>query len=145
MRPRWRRAAIGLSVSSAGVALLQALPLCPLANLTGWPCPGCGLTRASIALLHGDVAGALAIQPLTPIIVPLLGVFAGGAWLGYVRTGEPTPPWTRAHPGVQRLLEATAALVSVALIALWLARFAGLFGGPVPVHARWLEAVLALR
>jgi hypothetical protein len=142
---RWRRGFFGLGAALIGGTLLSALPLCPLANITGWPCPSCGLTRATVALLHGDLGQSLALQPLTPLVLALLCAFGGGAWLGYVRTGELVPPWSGTHPRIQRVLEIAAAGACVALVALWLARFGGLMGGPVPVQARWLEAVLALR
>ncbi len=32
---------------------------CPFRTLTGWWCPGCGLTRATHHLLRGDVTQAL--------------------------------------------------------------------------------------
>ncbi len=47
---------------------------CPIRFITGIPCPGCGMTRASIALLHLDFAKALYFHPLiflTPVIVIL--------------------------------------------------------------------------
>jgi hypothetical protein len=135
------RGVLGLGVIVCGAGVAAVLPLCPLANLTGWPCPSCGLTRAVLALVQGDVAGALALHPLALPVLMLLGVFAGGAWLGYMRTGRPVPPWNGARARPQRLLEAVAWLTCAALIALWLARFAGAFGGPVAVHARWLEAL----
>lgn len=64
----------------AGVALLYFvdpagvdwLPKCPLHQLTGWHCPGCGITRAGHALLHGDVQGALAKNPLVVVAGPFL-------------------------------------------------------------------------
>src|SRR5262245_11157188 len=40
------------------------LPKCPLHQLTGLHCPGCGSTRAAHALLHGDVPRALAMNAL---------------------------------------------------------------------------------
>ncbi len=47
-------------------------PKCPFHLLTGWHCPGCGSTRAVHALLHGDLAGALAYNALLVCAVPLL-------------------------------------------------------------------------
>ena len=37
--------------------------LCPVVVITGFPCPGCGLTRAGVRLLRLDFAGAFGIQP----------------------------------------------------------------------------------
>jgi hypothetical protein len=44
-------------------------PLCSLHALTGIPCPTCGMTRATIALLHGDFAGALKWNPLLTLVL----------------------------------------------------------------------------
>jgi hypothetical protein len=38
--------------------------LCTFKNLTGLPCPGCGLVRSVTALVHGDVSGSLAYHRL---------------------------------------------------------------------------------
>ena len=38
--------------------------LCPLKLLTGLPCPTCGLTRGTLALLSGHVLKAWALNPL---------------------------------------------------------------------------------
>ena len=49
------------------------LPRCPLYSLTGFACPGCGLTRGFHALLHGDIATALDYNALLPFFGLLLG------------------------------------------------------------------------
>lgn len=37
---------------------------CFIRNITGLPCPGCGLTRGLFAALGGDLAGAFRMHPL---------------------------------------------------------------------------------
>ena len=48
-------------------------PVCPLYSLTGFACPGCGLTRGFHALLHGDVLTALDFNALIPVFVLVFG------------------------------------------------------------------------
>lgn len=50
------------------------LPPCPSLWLTGLFCPGCGTTRALHALLHGDLPGALAMNPLMVLSLPPVAV-----------------------------------------------------------------------
>ena len=70
-------AASGAAVLLGGSALVayfdptQAhfFPVCPLYSLTGFACPGCGLTRGFHALFHGDIASAIHFNALIPIWV----------------------------------------------------------------------------
>lgn len=55
------------------------LSFCPFHRMTGYPCPTCGGTRATFALARGDVFGALTLNPLVTVGVP---VFAW--WLAFV-------------------------------------------------------------
>lgn len=48
------------------------LVLCPWRRLTGTNCPGCGLTRGLMALLRGDLDHALAMHPLSPVVLALI-------------------------------------------------------------------------
>lgn len=50
--------------------------LCPMVLLTGFPCPGCGLTRAGFKVLGFDFAGAWGIHPFIFAIILLILVFA---------------------------------------------------------------------
>ncbi|HEX5099987.1 MAG TPA: DUF2752 domain-containing protein [Polyangiaceae bacterium] len=121
----------------AGVAALVALtdtPLCPTAFFLGVPCPGCGLTRATLALLRGDVHGAMHFHPLVFVLTPLFGVALGTALVEYVRGPHAhaslPPAWWTGRTG---LVLASALLVLV--VGVWALRFAGFFGGPVPVES----------
>ena len=59
------------------------LPRCPWHAVTGWPCPGCGSTRAIVHLLNGDALGALAHNPLVAsgALLFVLGGLIAPAWL----------------------------------------------------------------
>lgn len=49
--------------------------MCPVVSITGFPCPGCGLTRAGFALLRLDFARAFEIHPMIYPIAVLIMVF----------------------------------------------------------------------
>ncbi len=125
-----RRAVRLLAIGGVFVALFALrVRVCPFAIVTGHPCPGCGLTRATVALLQGHLAEALHLHPLSVVVSPLFaGMFAYNA-LVYVREGR----WAAAE-GVQgRWVSAGALVLMVLLVGVWIARFFGAFGGPVPV------------
>lgn len=48
--------------------------ICPFRMLTGLPCPGCGLTRSWVHLMHGDVGGAFAFNVFGPLTLALTAV-----------------------------------------------------------------------
>lgn len=98
MRPWWCAAGV-----AAGTAYLwvadpttgsRAFLPCPLKALTGLDCPGCGATRASWALVHGQPVRAVGYNALWCVLAALLA----WAWVLDVR-GR----WGRAwHPFVWR-------------------------------------------
>ena len=55
-------------------------PVCQFHRLTGLNCPGCGMTRALYALLHGNFSTALRDNAL--LVGGLAAVTLRGAWLG---------------------------------------------------------------
>jgi hypothetical protein len=133
---------LGCCGALIGLAVHLDFPLCPMASSLGIPCPGCGLTRATLSLLHGDVRAALHFHPLVWLLTPLFVVFtgsgvfellrapAGGAWLGSpIRFRGP-------------VFNVAAALLLALTIGVWALRFAGYFGGPAPVTTLgdWLAA-----
>ena len=112
-------------VATAGAAALaDALStgpvLCLFRAVTGVPCPGCGLTRAIARLARGDLAQAVTLHPLAP----LLAAEAVGAWglWGLVLAG-----WVRKP--AERPLLVLLWLNLAALGAVWVAR---LLAGTLP-------------
>jgi len=121
-------------VGGVALAVHVDFPLCPLAGTFGIPCPGCGLTRATLALMHGDVHAALHFHPLVWLLSPLFIAFTGAALLELMR--EPSEPGAEARPGFRwntRAVSIVATALLIVTLGVWLARFAGAFGGPVPV------------
>lgn len=47
-------------------------PGCPLLNVTGFACPGCGLTRGFHELFHGNLVAALDFNALVPVYALIL-------------------------------------------------------------------------
>jgi len=65
-------------------------PSCPFRALTGMYCPGCGTLRALHGLLHGNIAGAFMLNPLTVLILPLV-IYAFVSLVAEVLRGRPLP------------------------------------------------------
>jgi hypothetical protein len=90
---------------------------CTVREALGIPCPGCGLSRAIDALLHGHWQAALARHAFAPVILVALALIIGMALL----------PESLRRPGiaaVARLERRTGltALLLVALMLYWLTR-----------------------
>lgn len=76
-------AAAAVGMLALGVWLLRTFdpsaagslfPSCLFRDLTGWYCPGCGMTRALHALVHFDFARAVAMNVLLVAGLPLLAL-----------------------------------------------------------------------
>lgn len=122
------KAAIPLAILLA--LILSDIPLCPSKNFFGIPCPGCGLTRATEAMVMGDFATMLLMHPLAPIITPLAIYTVGRTLLvsaGLI-SGR-SKDWLVAY-----LPKAIWPILAVAVLGLWIARVAGYLGGhPDPI------------
>ena len=91
---------------------------CLLSSTTGLPCPGCGSTRALIALLKGDFTGSVRLYPLLiPSLIVILVYFA--VWL----ISEKTPRW----------MEIVLISLVILLVALYAARMLLMFPNDVPM------------
>lgn len=60
---------------------------CPFQFFFGVSCPGCGMTRAFIALLHLDIVGAFRYHPLFPLAI-LVGIYVVLEYFKIVRLPE---------------------------------------------------------
>lgn len=74
---------VALGVLATGIWLLRTFdpgaagslfPSCLFHDLTGWYCPGCGITRALHALVHFDLVRAFAMNAVLVLSLPLLAV-----------------------------------------------------------------------
>jgi hypothetical protein len=118
-----QRAVLILLGIAGGVALAWTrLPLalpatCLFRRLTGWPCPSCGLTRATCALAHGQWREA---EHFNLAAIPL--AFLGLAWLAGLMWGlwsnRPVlaPAWRRSR----RVL---AAAIVALMATAWVCHF----------------------
>jgi hypothetical protein len=80
---------------------------CAFRNLTGQPCPGCGLSRAMAALLRGDFAAAVAFHAFAPLLAACGLLLCAASLL---------PPAPR-----ERLAARVASFESRTGLAVWLA------------------------
>lgn len=67
-------------------------PVCLFHQVTGLNCPGCGMTRAMYALLHGDFLTALRDNAF--LLLVLAAAILRGLWFGLNHwRGRPTGAW----------------------------------------------------
>ena len=83
---------VGTGAAYAGlIAVLGRGLYCPFWRLTGLLCPGCGVTRMCLALLHLDLAGAWRANAALLLALPVLILLAVRLMWVYVRTGRRMP------------------------------------------------------
>jgi len=125
-----RATACALAFATVIVLLASGSVPCAFARLTHLPCPGCGSTRAMVALARGDLAGVLRSNPLAPLFTALVALLGVQALASIGRTGGLDEV---ASGRFGSRLARALVVVAILEVALWLARFGGLLGGPVPV------------
>lgn len=129
--PRERRFGFLHALGVTGVAALLVARFVPVARLpfwhcvirehTGWPCPGCGLTRALDGLAHGRFGFAFGSNPLGALGGCLL---AAAALVGVVQylfrlsLPVPVPSAREARWGRRALLLAVVANYAFVIIQI---------------------------
>ena len=103
---------------------------CTIAATLHRPCPGCGLTRATLLLAHGHLRESLAMHPLALPILACWGLFAFVTIRSTWREGV---PWFFYRERFGKAVIVATSVAYVALIVLWALREHGMFGGRVPV------------
>jgi hypothetical protein len=95
-------ASVLLPLPTSSTEQIGHLPsVCLFYNLTGLPCPGCGLTRSFVCIGHGHLRESLHWHPLGLIIYGvflLLWLRCGVYWLRGM-TLLPLPPRTASRLG----------------------------------------------
>lgn len=90
---------VAATLGVGGIVVAAALPadhiengpvLCLFRRLTGLPCPGCGLTRSWVYLMHGDLTHAFLSNPFGPLLV--LAVLALAVAVVRARIRHERPP-----------------------------------------------------
>ncbi len=82
---------------------------CPFYRLTGLQCPGCGVSRMCLALLHLDFAAAFQANAMLLALLPVGLVFCAAHAVRFVRTG----------PCALTRLEQTAVWIMAALLVIF--------------------------
>ena len=109
-----------LAAAGSVCLLLQLIfhTVCPMRLLTGFPCPGCGMTRALIAFFSGDFHAAWHYHPLFPAIP------AGMILFFYCRY---------VNPARFRIFRIYAILATAAMLAVYSYRMFTLFPNTEPM------------
>ncbi len=117
MRPRlelaYRRLKPVIPVAViAGLLGLVPYTTCLVKLIFHVPCPGCGMTRATLRLLHGDVIGSLRYHP---VALPGAVVLAVACALALALPD--------GHRAWDRFVRVTLTAFGVALAIAWVLRF----------------------
>lgn len=75
--------AYGIFLHFTGIGLV-----CPVNFVTGWKCPGCGVTHMCLALMRLDFRAAYMANPALFLLSPLLMIISVPYFVGYIMTGK---------------------------------------------------------
>jgi hypothetical protein len=106
-----------LTLNVIAVALHLPSWECAFFRATGLPCPGCGLTRACLLLLRGEVQASVTFHAFAPIFVMLIALLIFCTLLPRTVTG----PFIDKAETLERQTGITI-IILAGLILYWLAR-----------------------
>lgn len=86
--------------------------VCPPMIFIGFPCPGCGLTRAGVLLLTGNFSESFSMHPL--LIPAVVFILAAGAFRLFL-------------PQKMKFLNVPAAIILVAFFVLYIYRLVTMY------------------
>ena len=117
---------VGASVLHLGLSL-AGLPAwkCPILAATGVPCPGCGLTHATMQFFHGDILSSLQTHAFAPVLLIALVTMLAGLVLPerYRQSLLSTVRGLETQNGLTSLLLST-------LVLYWCVRLMGILPFP---------------
>jgi len=108
----------GAAVVHTGL-VMTGLPswTCPFRELLGIPCPGCGLSRAIAALLHGDWQTSFTFHLFAPFFLLALVLMA---WVTFLPGAQ--RQWLAAHVEVIERRSGIVGILLIGLVVYWLMR-----------------------
>ena len=89
-------------------------PGCMFRKWTGLECPGCGMTRATEAMLHGRLLQAFSFNPVGMVLFPLAVIACGFKAIGWARGTAAPIEFKTGRWG--------ATVIAVVVIAWWILR-----------------------
>ena len=125
-----RSALVALVWAAVPLTVFVSKQTCSVAAVFHRPCPGCGLTRATLLILHGHVGESLAMHPLALPMILGWGAIALATIRATWRDGV---PWFFFREPFGRIAVYATSVAYVALVALWALRELGFCGGRVPI------------
>ena len=114
--------------------------VCPFRNLTGLPCPGCGMSRAFHHMVHGRIVEAVKMNALVPVVFLAVLVEMVNAIVAIARGGRPIMDWTRIFD--RPFMRVAAYTFIVAALAYDLARIVLIIRSAHPTSSAFDDALI---
>jgi hypothetical protein len=96
--------------------------VCTFRQMTGIPCPGCGLTRSIVAAVHGDWIASYAYHRLGPIVLVYLAM-----QLAYRLTWLAVEPFRAAISRAGRIIDLALIPLMALLFLNWIPTLVAVF------------------